>query len=422
MFFDLFKDYAELQAETLSSSCFINNGKGGFTIKELPAECQLAPVFSFSTFPLTGKQGFLAAGNFYGVIPYEGEYDALQPTVFSFEKGTGQIRTEGNIPLLDGEVRDLWLQNKMEVQGYWSNNDKLFYKTIGQKWYDRRFIFTMMLYNRLKNTILFSVLIVVCSCNSEDKSYNNVFNDPLLYAKTVKELNNVVMQNNFPPIIASRNYAYANIAAYETIAIWDKRYASLTGYIKHLPALPRLDTTRVNFHYASLLAYCKVGEAVTFPSGSMKTYTAMLDSLVKVSGMPDAVKLASNHLADSVANHILRWSKKDNYAETRTATKYTITNEEGRWVPTPPAYQQALEPNWNKIRPLVMDSASQFMPPRPPSFNMNDKTSKFYQEVLAVKNAGDSLTDEQKHIICSGRPGQQDDRKGHSKNFPTVTG
>ena len=256
----------------------------------------------------------------------------------------------------------------------------------------------MMLYNRLKNTILFSVLIVVCSCNSEDKSYNNVFNDPLLYAKTVKELNNVVMQNNFPPIIASRNYAYANIAAYETIAIWDKRYASLTGYIKHLPALPRLDTTRVNFHYASLLAYCKVGEAVTFPSGSMKTYTAMLDSLVKVSGMPDAVKLASNHLADSVANHILRWSKKDNYAETRTATKYTITNEEGRWVPTPPAYLQALEPNWNKIRPLVMDSASQFMPPRPPSFNMNDKTSKFYQEVLAVKNAGDSLTDEQKHI------------------------
>ncbi len=137
MFFDLFKDYAELQAETLSSSCFINNGKGGFTIKELPAECQLAPVFSFSTFPLTGKQGFLAAGNFYGVIPYEGEYDALQPTVFSFEKGTGQIRTEGNIPLLDGEVRDLkWIQSKTGSPRLViaRNNDKLlFYKTNGQK-------------------------------------------------------------------------------------------------------------------------------------------------------------------------------------------------------------------------------------------------------------------------------------------------
>ena len=45
-----------------------------------------------------------------------------------------------------------------------------------------------------------------------------------------------------------------------------------------------------------------------------------------------------------------------------------------------------------------MDSSSQFMPPRPPAFNMKDTTSKFYREVLAVKNAGDSLTDEQKHI------------------------
>ena len=47
---------------------------------------------------------------------------------------------------------------------------------------------------------------------------------------------------------------------------------------------------------------------------------------------------------------------------------------------------------------MVMDSASQFLTPRPPVFDMKNKNSKFYQEVLAVKNAGDSLTDEQKHI------------------------
>ena len=45
-----------------------------------------------------------------------------------------------------------------------------------------------------------------------------------------------------------------------------------------------------------------------------------------------------------------------------------------------------------------MDSASQFMPPRPYPYNMKDKNSPFYQEVLAVKRAGDSLTAEQKHI------------------------
>jgi hypothetical protein len=236
------------------------------------------------------------------------------------------------------------------------------------------------------------------ACKDKESKFTNAFDSPLLYAKTVKELNNVVMQNNFPPIIASRNYVYASIAAYEVVALGDQRFQSLAGQIKHLPKIPEQNLANVNFQYAALLAFCKAGEAVTFPEGSMTEYRAMLDSLVKVSGMTAAMKNASIQLADSVANHILRWSKKDNYAETRTGERYNITQEEGRWIPTPPAYLQALEPNWRDIRPMVMDSASQFTPPRPPLFNMTDKQSKFYQEVLAVKNAGDSLTDEQKHI------------------------
>lgn len=244
--------------------------------------------------------------------------------------------------------------------------------------------------------ILFCALLLAQGCR--EKAYYNAFNDPLLYCKTVKELNNVVMQNNFPPIIASRNYAYANIAAYEAMVLGDNRFQSLAGQIKHLPPMPKQDTANVNFQYAGLLAFCKVGQAVTFPEGSMKEYVARLDSIATACNMSNAMKAASKRLGDSVANHILRWSKKDNYAQTRTAEKYNVTNEEGRWVPTPPAYAQALEPHWNEIRPMVMDSASQFLTPRPPVFDMKNKNSKFYQEVLAVKNAGDSLTDEQKHI------------------------
>jgi hypothetical protein len=112
MFYDLFKDYLELKAETLSTSCFINNGKGNFTRVQLPDELQLAPVFSF--IPLNnGQNNFIAAGNFYGTIPYEGRYDALLPTTFSFNKISGNFKTVANIPLLDEEVRDMkWLINK----------------------------------------------------------------------------------------------------------------------------------------------------------------------------------------------------------------------------------------------------------------------------------------------------------------------
>ena len=244
--------------------------------------------------------------------------------------------------------------------------------------------------------VIVSVLFVLWGCKV--KQYKNVFNNPLLFSITVKELNNVVMQNNFPPIIASRNYNYACIAAFEVVVLGDNRFQSLAGQIKHLPAIPKQDTANVNFQYAALLAFCKLGQAVTFPEGSMKGYVNKLDSMADASGMTSTMKKASKQLADSVGNHILRWSKKDNYAQTRTAEKYNITAEAGRWVPTPPAYAQALEPNWNKIRPMVMDSTSQFIPPRPPAFDITNKESKFYKEVMAVKNAGDSLTDEQKHI------------------------
>ncbi len=249
--------------------------------------------------------------------------------------------------------------------------------------------------------IFVSIVLLACvfiACKQKPKSYNRPFNDAIVYAKTVKELNNVVMENNFPPIIACRNYVYANIAAYEVMVIGDKRFQSLAGQLKGLGPLPVQDTAHVDFQYASLLAFCKVGQAVTFPEGSMKTYVASIDSLALANGMNEEMKQASIRLADSVANHILRWSKKDNYAQTRTSEKYNITSEEGRWVPTPPAYTQALEPHWNEIRTMVMDSASQFVPPLPPVFDIKNKGSKYYSEVMAVKNAGDSLTDEQKHI------------------------
>jgi len=132
MFYDLFKDYTELKAETLSSSCFINDGKGGFIKKELPEELQLAPVFSFSSFPVNGKPGFLASGNFYGVIPYEGRYDAMLPTTFLFDKTSNSFQTGANILSADGEMRDAkWIRSvggKQILVLAGNNSGLLFYK------------------------------------------------------------------------------------------------------------------------------------------------------------------------------------------------------------------------------------------------------------------------------------------------------
>jgi enediyne biosynthesis protein E4 len=104
IFYDLFKDYTELTAETLSSSCFINDGKGNFKKMDLPNGLQLAPVMSFAR--LNNSSSYFAAGNFYGVTPYEGRYDALQPTLFSFDKKSSAFGVQSTLPDFNGEVRD----------------------------------------------------------------------------------------------------------------------------------------------------------------------------------------------------------------------------------------------------------------------------------------------------------------------------
>lgn len=102
IFYDLFKNYAELKAETLSSSVFINDGKGNFKRSDLTERLQLAPIMSFAD---AGGGNWIAGGNFYGVIPYEGRYDALFPTYFNWKKDSTNFLA--NLPFINGEIRDL---------------------------------------------------------------------------------------------------------------------------------------------------------------------------------------------------------------------------------------------------------------------------------------------------------------------------
>ena len=250
-----------------------------------------------------------------------------------------------------------------------------------------------------KFVTVLAVLVLLYSCNNRPVQ-QTYFTDAFSYSKTVKELNEVVKFVGFAPIVASRNYTYANIAAYECIAAgYPAEYNSLSGQLNKF----KMETSgfkgqQIDYEFASLLAFCKVGEAVTFPEGSMKEFVDSLKNFAEETDMPSAMFDNTLVFADSVAKNVLAWSKKDNYAQTRSASRYTVTDVPGRWVPTPPAYASALEPHWNEIRTLVMDSASQFAPPPPIKFNITDKSSAYYKQVMASKNAIDSLTGEQKHI------------------------
>lgn len=241
--------------------------------------------------------------------------------------------------------------------------------------------------------------VIACKQNSDYKTY---LHNPELFSQTVHELNKVVMGNNFPPMVATRNYVYGAIASYEIMTLaHPDQYQTLAGQLRDLKtiSLPA-DYKNADYELAALMAYIKVGESVTFPEGSMQAYKDSILEIARNKGLSASTEKASQLLADSVSASIMRWSKGDNYLETRGAEKYTVKDIPGRWIPTPPMYAAATEPHWKDIRPMVIDSSSIFPPPPPPTYDITDKNSKYYQEVMYIKNAIDSLTPEQKHIAA----------------------
>src|SRR5439155_11550658 len=126
----------------------------------------------------------------------------------------------------------------------------------------------------MKQVLFFLSVIALLSACKNNGDYKKVMHDQMLYSQYVHELNNIVIDNNFTPVVASRNYTYSYIEAYEVIAAGDsKDYTSLAGQLHGLTSIPKpANADKVDFPYAALLAYCKVGNAVTFPEGSMDDY------------------------------------------------------------------------------------------------------------------------------------------------------
>jgi hypothetical protein len=219
----------------------------------------------------------------------------------------------------------------------------------------------------------------------------------MLLENTLSKLTEIIVYDIFSPPVASRIYAYSSIAGYEAIRHGHPEYPSLAGTIRELKEVPPATSDLVNYDIAGVIAFANVGRTLIFSEPKMDEFIAELKMKYAKAGVPKKVLDQSIAYGLTVKDHIMEWAKHDNYSQTRTFPKFDIRDEEGRWQPTPPDYMEGIEPHWNDIRPLIIDSAQQFTPPLPTKYDMNEN-SAFFKEAMHVYETGKNLDEERTGI------------------------
>jgi hypothetical protein len=217
--------------------------------------------------------------------------------------------------------------------------------------------------------------------------------------KVIDKMTVVMIHDVTNPPLAARFFSYTCLAGYEVVAENDKSVKSMYGVLNEYPVVKKPGFAKgYAYELSALIAMLETAGKLQ-PSGSrlIKYEQELLDSCKKI-GFTDEVIDSSKHYAQAISKQILAYAKKDKYNRISNYTRYTPLGKDSTWDPTPPAYMAPVEPYFNTIRPLTLDSASQFLPDTPIPFS-TDKNSAFYKfMIMNYKASGKGLTPEQRTI------------------------
>ncbi|MFC5411694.1 vanadium-dependent haloperoxidase [Larkinella bovis] len=224
--------------------------------------------------------------------------------------------------------------------------------------------------------------------------------DPVQHLQpTVFALTMVMIHDVANPPAASRFYTYCLLGAHEIVAQHTPEIPPATQFIRSFKTIPVESSAPYNHQIAALFCMLETGRLM-LPSGYMleEEQQKLTESLRK-EGYTNAMITQAKTVADGVAKKIVAYAAADHYLKLSTRLRYRPIRGDGFWYPTPPGYMEAIEPHWRTIRPMLIDTCSQFRAEPPVAFS-NDSTSAFYKLAYEVYHEGKNL-DEKKRFIAS---------------------
>lgn len=226
---------------------------------------------------------------------------------------------------------------------------------------------------------------------------NSAIDDAAVLHNNQDQLTQIIIYDVFTPPVSSRIYIYSSLASYEAVRFARPGSPSIAAKLHGFAPMPEPEQGKTyNYTLAATQAFFTVVHKVVFSLDSLKTYENATMEKFKAS-MDEETFQRSVALGDTIGKTVLARAMKDGYAQSRGKQKFLGNNDPGQWHPTPPDYLDGVEWCWNTMKPMVLDSASQFMPARPPKYS-TDSNSFFFKEVKEVYTIGKNLTEEEKTI------------------------
>lgn len=235
------------------------------------------------------------------------------------------------------------------------------------------------------------ICLVLSSCSNNEFNPKGVYDlSTLNHSNTV--LLETVMEDALSPPVASRAYVYSHLAHYITLSqFYSDSLVDLTGQLNDLDSLNKPNIEKAHPELSALYAFTNIAQKVVFSEYYIEELRDSLTGIASDKNMPEETIEASKNVAKSITDQLSTWIDNDNYIETRTLDQWTSTKLAHNWRETPPDYVTALEPHWDKIRPLLLDSVGTFTPKPIPEYS-TDPTSDFYKMVYEVYEQGNVTT------------------------------
>ncbi|MDP4914265.1 MAG: phosphatase PAP2 family protein [Saprospiraceae bacterium] len=283
------------------------------------------------------------------------------------------------------------------------------------------------------NAILIVLLIIVissCQKDPEFKTPQTAEQQPLTVANKWFEQFYALTKAcpGFTPPVAARAFGYAGVALYESVVPGIPTHQSLGTKLNGLPKMP-IPNLGQNYYWPACanaaMAHLARNLYANMPNAQLEGVNQLEKQMVETfSSFSDLETLnRSKVFGQAIGEAIFAWSIDDGGHEGYNKNfpeNYTAPTGPGKWVPTAPSFQRALQPYWGFNREFVPGIINRSQTLAPLTYSTSP-TSTFFSQALEVYTVTNTLNPEQEIIAhyWSDDPGIGGTPPGHSINIAT---